>query len=68
LLGGIAGALTRLAFSTSELHSAPLSFLLELVPVWWAGVISGGLTQGGLFLLAPLFDLPRLPAGGTQSP
>ena len=57
LLGGIAGAITRLAFSTSELRSAPLSFLLEAGVSMVGGVISGGLTLGGLFLLAPLFDL-----------
>jgi len=57
LLGGVSGAVVRLAFSTSELRVAPISFLLEAAVSIAGGIISGGLTLGGLFLLAPIFDL-----------
>lgn len=57
LASGLAGAASLLAFNAAELRG-------ELVPLWLkiavclaSGAISGGLTVGGLFLLAPIFDL-----------
>lgn len=57
LLGGVAGALVRLAFSTTETHTGPWPLLMESGVSLLGGLVAGGLTLGGLFLLAPLFDL-----------
>lgn len=57
ILGGFAGAVTRLAFATTEASVDLVPFLMEAGVSLAGGVISGGLTLGGLFLLAPLFDL-----------
>ncbi|OQA19124.1 MAG: 7TM-HD extracellular [Chloroflexi bacterium ADurb.Bin360] len=58
LLGGIAGAIMRLIFvSSEELLLDPFPFLVEAGVSVAGGVVGGGLTLGGLFLLAPFFDL-----------
>lgn len=58
LLGGIAGAVMRLIFvSSEELLLDPFPFLVEAGVSVAGGVVGGGLTLGGLFLLAPFFDL-----------
>ena len=57
LVGGLAAVIVRLAFSTAEVRVAPLSFMIESGLGLVGGVLSGGLTLGLLFLLAPLFDL-----------
>ncbi|MFP4344498.1 MAG: HD family phosphohydrolase [Anaerolineales bacterium] len=57
ILGGFAGAVVRLAFATTEAGVDLVPFLMESGVSLTGGVISGGLTLGGLFLLAPLFDL-----------
>ncbi len=57
LLGGLAGVLVRLAFSTTEAQPDMLSLLMDGGASLLGGLIAGGLTLGGLFLLAPLFDL-----------
>ena len=57
LVGGLAAAIVRSAFSTAEVRIVPLSFMIESGLGLVGGVLSGGLTLGMLFLLAPLFDL-----------
>lgn len=57
LLGGIAQAIVIFVFSIDELRLDPLSLLLKLGISVIGGVIGGGLTVGGLFLLTPIFDL-----------
>jgi hypothetical protein len=57
LFGGIAQSLTIFVFSIDELRLDPLSLLLKLGISLIGGVIGGGLTVGGLFLLTPIFDL-----------
>lgn len=57
LLDGLVQAAVVFVFSLDELAAAPLSLLLKLSICILGGIISGGLTVGGLFLLTPLFDL-----------
>ena len=57
LLGGIAQAIAIFVFSIDELRLEPFSLLLKLGISLIGGVIGGGLTVGGLFLLTPIFDL-----------
>jgi hypothetical protein len=57
LLGGLASAVVGLAFTAAEVRTDPLPYLINMGVSIAGGVISGGLTLGGLFLLAPLFDL-----------
>ena len=57
LLGGLMAVIIRLAFSTAEVRAAHLFFIIESGLGLVGGVLSGGLTLGLLFLLAPLFDL-----------
>ena len=57
LLAGIVQAAVVLVFSVSELMTDPMSVVLKLSVCVLGGVISGGLTVGGLFILTPLFDL-----------
>ena len=57
LLDGIVQAAVVFVFSVDELSTDPLSLLLKLSVCVLGGIISGGLTVGGLFILTPLFDL-----------
>ncbi len=57
LLSGVAGALTLFAFMTDDVRADPMQMALKVGVCLVAGLVSGGLTVGGLFLLAPLFDL-----------
>ena len=57
LLGGLAGAVIRLAFFTGETQFDALDFGMDAATSLAGGVIASGLTLGALFLLAPLFDL-----------
>jgi hypothetical protein len=57
LFGGVAQAVGIFIFSIDDLRLEPLSLLLKLGISVVGGVIGGGLTVGGLFLLTPLFDL-----------
>ncbi|MGC9357503.1 MAG: HD family phosphohydrolase, partial [Anaerolineae bacterium] len=57
LLGGLVGALTRLAFTSAEMRVNLVPLAIESGVSLVGGVVAGGLTLGGLFLLAPLFDL-----------
>ena len=57
LLSGVFGALTLFAFYAEDVRTEPAPMLLKVGVCVVAGMVSGGLTVGGLFLLAPLFDL-----------
>jgi hypothetical protein len=57
VVGGLVGALALLVFHLQDLAGDPLSLALQLGVSVMGGTISAGLTVGGLFLLAPLFDL-----------
>jgi hypothetical protein len=57
LISGVAGALTLFAFMTDDVRADPVQMALKVGVCLVAGLVSGGLTVGGLFLLAPLFDL-----------
>jgi len=57
LLGGVVQALTVFAFSIEDLAESPATLLVKLGICVLGGVVSGGLTVGGLFILTPLFDL-----------
>jgi cyclic-di-AMP phosphodiesterase PgpH len=57
LLGGIAQAIVIFVFSLDDLRLEPFSLLIKLGISVVGGVIGGGLTVGGLFLLTPFFDL-----------
>jgi len=57
LLSGLFGALTLFAFYADDVRMEPAPMLLKVGVCLVAGMVSGGLTVGGLFLLAPLFDL-----------
>jgi putative nucleotidyltransferase with HDIG domain len=57
LVDGLVQAVVVLVFSINEITTDPLSLLLKLSVCVLGGVISGGLTVGGLFILTPLFDL-----------
>lgn len=57
LLGGVAGAVIRLAFFTAETQFDALDFGMDAATSLAGGIIASGLTLGALFLLAPLFDL-----------
>jgi hypothetical protein len=57
LLGGLAGAVIRLAFFTGEAQFDALDFGMDAATSLAGGVIASGLTLGTLFVLAPLFDL-----------
>jgi len=57
LLSGVAGALTLFAFMSDDVRADPTQMVLKVGVCLVAGLVSGGLTVGGLFLLAPLFDL-----------
>lgn len=57
LLSGVAGAFTLFAFMSDDVRADPAQMTLEVGVCLVAGLVSGGLTVGGLFLLAPLFDL-----------
>ncbi len=57
LIGGVVGAMIRLAFASVGTGIDVVPLVLEAGVSVAGGVISGGLTLGGLFLLAPLFDL-----------
>ncbi|MFN2285426.1 MAG: HD family phosphohydrolase [Anaerolineae bacterium] len=57
LLSGVFGALTLFVFYADDLRTEPAPMLLKVGVCLIAGMVSGGLTVGGLFLLAPLFDL-----------
>jgi len=57
LLAGFIKGLTLLAFSAAEFALNPFSVLLNSIVCVVGGIISGGLTLGGLFLLAYPFDL-----------
>ncbi len=57
LLGGMAGVVAELAFSAAEVRVDFLPTLTAIGASLTGGLISGGLTLGALFLLAPIFDL-----------
>jgi putative nucleotidyltransferase with HDIG domain len=57
LLDGVVQAGVVFVFSVDELTTDPLSLVLKLSVCILGGVISGGLSVGGLFILTPLFDL-----------
>ncbi len=57
LFAGFVESLSLLAFSPTELRSEPLDVALWVGVCLSSGIVSGGLTVGGLFLLTPLFDL-----------
>jgi len=57
LLGGLLGAATLFAFNAGDFKTDPLSLWFKVGVAMAGGVVSGALTVGGLFLLAPLFDL-----------
>ncbi len=57
LLSGVAGALTLFSFMSDDVRADPTQMALKVGVCLVAGLVSGGLTVGGLFLLAPLFDL-----------
>jgi len=57
LLSGLFGALALFAFFADDVRADPIPMALKAGVCVVAGLVSGGLTVGGLFLLAPLFDL-----------
>jgi len=57
ILSGLISAVMVLALSPADDPFQSLSFLLEIAVSLTGGIISGGLTLGALFILAPLFDL-----------
>ncbi len=57
LLSGVFGVLTLFAFYADDVRTDPLPLALKVGVCLVSGMVSGGLTVGGLFLLAPLFDL-----------
>ena len=57
ILGGLAGAIVRLVASSGGQEETYLALLVDAGTSLTGGVVAGGLTLGGLFLLAPLFDL-----------
>jgi hypothetical protein len=57
LLAGVVRAVVVAIFSIDQLTVEPLSLLLKMAMCLIGGLISGGLTVGGLFVLTPLFDL-----------
>ena len=57
LLSGVAGALALFAFMADDMRTDPVPIALKVGVCLVSGMVSGGLTIGGLFLLAPLFDL-----------
>ncbi len=57
LLSGLLGAATLFAFNASDFRTEPLPLWYKVGVSVAGGIVSGGLTVGGLFLLAPLFDL-----------
>ncbi|MBN1874469.1 MAG: HDIG domain-containing protein [Anaerolineae bacterium] len=57
LISGMMAAIAIFVFSADLLDTDPISLLLKMSVCVGGGVISGGLTVGGLFLLTPLFDL-----------
>lgn len=57
LLSGFIGALTLFAFYANDMRADPLQVWLKIAVCVIGGMVSSGLTVGGLFLLAPLFDL-----------
>ncbi len=57
LLSGLLSAVALLAFNIGDLKVEPLPLWFKGAAAVAGGIISGGLTVGGLFLLAPLFDL-----------
>lgn len=57
LLGGLFGAATLFAFNVADFRVEPLPIWLKAGVCVAGGAISGGLTVGGLFLIAPIFDL-----------
>ncbi len=57
LFSGLASIITLLAFSSGELRSDPLAISLKAGVALVGGLVAGGLSVGGLFLLTPLFDL-----------
>ena len=57
LLSGVFGALTLFAFLSDDVRADPFLVAIRVAVCLAAGVVSGGLTVGGLFLLAPLFGL-----------
>jgi cyclic-di-AMP phosphodiesterase PgpH len=57
LLAGAVQAVVVFVFSVEELSVSPIGFLLKIGICLISGLISGALTIGGLFLIAPIFDL-----------
>ncbi|MDF1514565.1 MAG: HDIG domain-containing protein [Anaerolineae bacterium] len=57
LLAGFVQAVVVFIFSVDEVLTDPISLMIKLSVCILGGIISGGLTVGGLFLLTPLFDL-----------
>lgn len=57
LLSGLVAALAAFGFSAVGVRDQPVFFLLVVGVSFGGGLASSGLTLGGLFLLAPLFDL-----------
>ena len=57
LVAGVVQAMIVLVFSVDELALTPTHLILQLAMCILGGLISGGLTVGGLFVLTPLFDL-----------
>lgn len=57
LLAGLVRGAVIFIFSANEIAVEPVSILMRVGVCILGGMISGGLTAGGLFLLAPLFDL-----------
>ncbi|MHB1319801.1 MAG: HDIG domain-containing metalloprotein, partial [Anaerolineae bacterium] len=57
IISGLVQALVVFVFSVDELTVSPYVLLLKLGISVFSGLIAGGLTVGGLFVLTPLFDL-----------
>ncbi|MFP4394021.1 MAG: HD family phosphohydrolase [Anaerolineales bacterium] len=57
ILAGLVQAAALIVFLSRDLSTEPLSVLIQAGVCVGSGIIAGGLTVGGLFLLAPLFDL-----------
>ena len=57
MLAGLVQAAALIVFLSRDLSTEPLSVLIQAGVCVGSGVIAGGLTVGGLFLLAPPFDL-----------
>jgi cyclic-di-AMP phosphodiesterase PgpH len=56
-LAGLVKAAALVVFLSRELSTEPLNVLVQAGVCVGSGIIAGGLTVGGLFLLAPPFDL-----------